>query len=330
MLRTLRPALLLATASVTAGLLTAPAAAFAADTTTQLTASQMSAALKTVAGSTGASAAKGWAGSFRMTSERQGSGSGTFVTDPAGGRAYTRIDVPYQHETQYAVARKGVYTSLSTAREKAAVKMMRRPSVKYVFAARPSLNITSWTRDNSADPSTVLTDDTEYAGTKVTHTDNSATYRFDDDDEGAYTYEVSAAGVLTSAKISYSSYMTVAFTWRYGAQHVTLPTTAQTIGSATLDKGLAYLDLGTDVRKLAKKSAADVRVAANKHTVRVSVLRKVVKRDVTRFNQDAKVKVVAVTTVTGGVRISARNPWTGVKVAYTIKASGKKVVVTKK
>ncbi|BCJ44540.1 hypothetical protein GCM10010168_13530 [Actinoplanes ianthinogenes] len=329
MLRTLRPALLLATATVTAGVLAVPGAAFAADTTTQLTAAQMAAALKTVAGTTGASAAKGWAGGFTLTG-KGGSGTATFVTDPVGGRAYTRVDVPYQHETTYAVAKSGVYESLSTAKEKAAVTMMRKTSVKFVFTAKPTLNLTSWTRDNSADPSTVLTGDTEYAGTKVEHADNSATYKYDDGEEGSYSFEVSATGELTSAKISLAGYLDATYTWRYGAQSITLPTAAQTVGSATMTKALAYVNLRTDVQKLAKKSAADVRTAANKHTVRVSVLRKVVKRDVAKFNKAAKVTVVKVTAVTGGVRISARNPWTGVKVTYTIKASGKKVLVTKK
>ncbi|GAA4597921.1 hypothetical protein BJY16_002526 [Actinoplanes octamycinicus] len=324
MLRTL-----LATATVTAGLLAVPGAAFAADTTTQLTAAQMTAALKAVAGVTGTTAAKGWAGSFTLTGE-QGSGTGTFVTDPVGGRAYTRVDVPFQHETSYAVATKGVYASLATAEEKAAVTMMRKPSVKFVFTPQATLNITSWAKYNSADPATVLIDDPEHAGTKVEHADSSVTYRYGDGDEGDFTFEVSPAAVLTSAKIDYANALTATYTWRYGSQSVTLPTAAQTVSSATMAKGLAYLNLGADVRKLARKSAADVRVAANKHTVRVSVLRKVVKRDVAKFNKAAQVKVVTVANITGGVRISARNPWTGVKVAYTIKASGKKVVVTKK
>jgi hypothetical protein len=328
-LRTLRPALLLATAAVSAGMLTVPGAAFAADTTTQLTAAQMSTAIQAVARTTGTTAAKGWAGSFTLTAGKS-SGSASFVTDPVGGRAYVKLALPGQSGTTFAVAKQGVYETLTTAKQKAAVKMMRRPSVRYVFTAKPTLNLTSWVRENSADPAALLVEDAAYAGTKVEHDDKSATYKYSDGDEGTFTLEVSAAGVLTSTKIVYEGFLTAAYSWKYGAQHVTPPAAGQTIGSATLAKGVAYVNLRADVQKLTKKSAADVRTAANKHVVRVSVLRKVVKRDVATFNKSAQAKIVAVTNITGGVRLSARNPWTGVKVVYTIKASGKKVVVTKK
>ncbi|GIF12507.1 hypothetical protein [Actinoplanes teichomyceticus] len=329
MLRILRPALLLATASVTAGVLVAPGAAFAADTTTTLTATQMAQALKAAAGTTRAAEAKGWAGDFRMTGGGE-SGSASFVTDPVGGRASVKAAVPGLRETTYAVANRGIYETLTTAKQRAAVKMIRKPGATFVFTPKTTLNVTSWARVNSADPAVVLTDDIEHAGTRTVHDDRSVTYRYDDGEEGSYTYQISAAGVLTGARINYEGYLDATYTWRYGAQRITLPTTAQTVGSGTLTKALAYVDLAADVRKLAKRGAADVRTAANKHTVKVSVLRKVVKRDVATFNRTAKVKVVTVTDITGGVRISAKNPWTGLKVTYTIKAAGKKVVVTKK
>jgi hypothetical protein len=324
--------LLLATASVTAGVLAAPGAALAADTTTTLTAAQMTAELKAVAGTTGAAGAKGWAGTFKMKSD-DGLGGVTFATDPVGGRAYVKLALPYEHSTTYAVARKGVYNSLTTAKQKAAVKMIHKPSAQYVFTARTTLNITSWARANSGDPVEILTGDTdgaEYAGTRTEHDDKSVTYKYDDDDEGTFTLDVDPAGALTQAKINYADYLVETFTWQYGPQTVTLPTGAQTVSSTTMTKAMAYVNLAADVKKLAGRSAADVRTAANKHTVKVSVLRKVVKRDVATFNKNAKVKVVAVTDIAGGVRISAKNPWTGLKVVYTIKASGKKVVVVKK
>ncbi|KUL36693.1 hypothetical protein [Actinoplanes awajinensis] len=330
MLRTLRPALLLATASVAAaGVLAVPGAAFAADTTTTLSKTEMAKALDAAAVTTRAAEAKGWAGNYSMKSD-DGNGSAAFGTDPLAGRAYVKLALPYEHSTTYAVSKKGLYEPLSSKKQKAAVKMIRKPSATYVFTTNTKLNAVSWARDNSADPAVVLTEDNDYAGTKTVHDDGSITYKYNDGEEADFALQVSSAGVLTGATLGYADYMTATFAWRYGAQTVTLPTTAQTVGLATLTKAVAYVNLAADVQKLAKKSAADVRTAANKHTVKVSVLRKVVKRDGATFNKTAKVKVVTVTNITGGVRIYAKNPWTGVKVIYTIKASGKKVVVTKK
>jgi hypothetical protein len=52
-----------------------------------------------------------------------------------------------------------------------------------------------------------------------------------------------------------------------------------------------------------------------------------VRGEVSAFNTKAQLRMIKVTDVRRGVRVYATNPWTHKTVSYTVKASGKKVVV---
>ena len=75
--------------------------------------------------------------------------------------------------------------------------------------------------------------------------------------------------------------------------------------------------------------AADTRRAANGGTVKVTNLRKQVRHDESKFNNAAQVNMVKAKDLTGGARVYATNPWTRQTVSYTVRASGRKVVVRK-
>jgi hypothetical protein len=61
--------------------------------------------------------------------------------------------------------------------------------------------------------------------------------------------------------------------------------------------------------------------------VSVSSVRKAVRSEATGIDKLLKVTMVRVTDIAGGARVSATNPWTHRTVTYTVKASGRKVIV---
>ncbi|SNY55084.1 hypothetical protein [Paractinoplanes atraurantiacus] len=325
MSRLSRPALLTAAVSLTAGLVVAPGAAYAADTATQLSAAQMAAALKSVATTSTAAAAPGWRATTGLSGQL--SGSGLFVADPAGGVGFERFISGGLMAAEYAVAGKGRYEYLGDPTARSAVKMMGRPAVKFVFTADKALNFDAYVKDAATSPATVLTDDTDHAGTKTVHDDAPADYRFKADST-TVTIHVNPAGVLTSARATDDG-VAVTLAYAYGPQHVTVPAATATIGAAALDQGITYLDMPTIVKQVARQGAADARKAAHGHKVKVASLRKVVRRDVAAANKSLRLTMVKTKNTTNGVRVYATNPWTHKTTAYTLKASGTKVVTTK-
>jgi hypothetical protein len=317
-----RPALLLSTVSLAAGLLAAPGAAYAADTTISLTQEQMAAELKKVAGTSTAAAENGWKATLSGTGDLAISTS--YVVDPAHGRAleesrYGKGPV----DTRVSVVGKGTYYSILDATSRSVVKMMGRPAVRYVFTAQPSLNLTTYLED-APTPAAMLTEDIP-AGTKTTHDNGWTDYTFNNGGE-RLTVQVADTGILSQVQISLKDF-TVKVTYAYEPQRVSLPSPAITMDSVTFDRGRAYLDMSRSVAAVANDGAADARQAAKGRTVTVSSVRKHVRRQATTFNAGARVKMVKVADVRGGVRVSATNPWTAKTVDYTVKASGRKVTV---
>lgn len=328
-LRNHRLALFTTTAMLLAGALTVPGPALADDTTTTLTDAEMTAAITAMAGSTAAAAAAGWAGSLVKTYDTEPEGTVAVVADPVGGRG----SITYDHAgpgTGYVVAGKGRYHLLTTARQRAAAKLIGKPSAVYAFVSQPSLQITSWAAATGVSPTRFLVYRPGGAPTRTVHGDGSVTYRFWDDTSGDVVLETTTAGVLSSARHNFEE-IGRRYSWRYGVQHVGLPAlnSATTVDNTELTKAAAYVYLRSDLKGLAGTIAKDVRRASGKHAVRASTIRKAAGRNVIAFNRKAQVTVVKVTYVKGGVRISAKSPYTGVKMAYTIKASGKKVTVKK-
>jgi hypothetical protein len=323
MFRPSRSVLLVAAVSLTAGVLTAPGAAYAAGTTTQLSATQMVVALEPVTIATTAAAEVGWTTAMTLTGDF--SGSASQVVDPSHGIAFEQFRFAGFHDTAYAVAGKGLYRSLSDPASRAAVKMMGRPAVRYAFAPDASLNLAEHLENGAPTPVSVLTDDVHHAGTKTLHDDGSTDYALVVD-ETTVTLRVSPAGTLSGVHATAGS-SAMALTYTYGPQKVTAPAANTVIGEAQLALGVWYVGMPAHVKEVSQDGAAAARRAARGATVKVASLRKAVRHEVSTFNAKAQLKMIKVKNVRRGVRVYATNPWTKKTVAYTIKASGRKVVV---
>jgi hypothetical protein len=325
--RLTHPALLVATVSMVAGVVVGPTAAYAADPSTALTATEMSAALKAVSPTSVAAAAGGWRATMDVTTSGL-SGSFSYIVDPVGGVMFDQFRLGKDTTAEYAVAGKGRYEYLADPTSRSVVRMMGRPSVRYVFTPNKSLRLGAYVNDNAPSPATVLTEDVHFAGTKTVHDDQSVDYRFTDQSAEAITMHIDAAGVLTGAHVAGAD-LTAVLAYTYGAQHVTLPAPPATISAAMMSAGVAYLSMPASVKDVAYRSAGDARRAAHGHTVKVASLRKLARRDVAASNAADRVKMIKSKSIGGGTRVYATNPWTHKTVSYTLKASGKKVIVTK-
>ncbi|GIE78258.1 hypothetical protein Aph02nite_42080 [Actinoplanes philippinensis] len=327
-----RPAILLASAAVAAGLLVAPAAAYAADTTTDLSASEMRTAVAAVAAATGTAAEQGWKSDLDLTvalGGRTATGRQSIVADPQHGLmgvSSALEDTPVA--SVFLDEGSGVYSSLpEDSRTEAALTMMGRPAATFAFTAAPTLTLKN---DGPAPMDVVVT--SVGAGKRTLHDDGSADLTFADPVMGAVTLHVDASSVLTAAESTLDeedANLSVSVGYGYGPQTVTLPTADETVQAGTLAKAVAYVEMSGLVRDSAVTGAADTRKAAKGGKVKVATLRKLVRRDADRVNDSVNVDVVKVKNITAGVRVSATNPWTKKTVAYTVKASGKKVVVKK-
>jgi hypothetical protein len=325
MFRTSRSVLLVTMVSLAgSGILVAPGAASAADTTTHLSATQMVAALKPVATASAAAAEGGWKSVLRLAGDSSPV-SGTYVVDPSRGIAYEQFRYGEDNETAYAVAGKGLYRTLPDAASRAAVKMMGRPAVKYVFSPDGSLTLDEYLKDGAPTPDSVLGEDLDNAGTRTVHDDGSADYVQVVDDT-TVTLRVSPAGTLSGAHAKTGDY-TVTLTYTYGPQTVAAPAAETVIDEAALNVGVWYVHLPVEIKQVSHLSAAKARRAAHGATVKVASLRKIVRQEVSTFNTKAQLKMIKVKNIDRGVRVYATNPWTHKTFSYTIKASGKKVVV---
>lgn len=325
MFRPSRSALLVATVSLAGGVLTTPGAAYAADTTTHLSATQMVAALKPVAVASTAAAEGGWKAVVTMAGDPMPL-SLTYVVDPPRGIAYHRLRAVGLDEATYAVAGKGLYRALPDAASRAAVKMMGRPTVRYVFNPDRSLTLAQHLRDGGAPtPASALSDDAGYPGTKTVHDDGSTDYVQVVDDL-TVTLRVNPAGTLSGGHASGAGF-TAKLTYAYGPQTIAVPAATTVISEAQLSLGMWYLDMPAHVKDVSYQGAAQTRRAARGATVKVASLRKIVRRAVSTFNTKAQLKMIKVKDVRRGVRVYATNPWTHKTVSYMVIASGKKVIV---
>ncbi|WP_436521406.1 hypothetical protein [Actinoplanes sp. HUAS TT8] len=322
---------LLATASLAAGVLTAPGAAFAADTVTQLTAAEMSAALKGVSGTTAPAELPGYGGDVQISLTIDGQnqkGTAKFGTDPVHGLGYLTVTGALGGIGSYAQAGKGQWHQFTLPTERAAVAMAGHPAARYLFVPDPKLKLDAWTAENLPGPSSVVTQDSLHAGTKTVHDDGTTDYAYADDEKVAITFSTDTHGVLVSAKIADPD-VNETFAWSYGPQTITLPTSAQTVGQWLLNRAIAYLDMAGKVKRAATGSAAIVESKSRKKTVKVANLRSWTRAEVKSINSTFGVNVLVVADVKGGVRISATNPFTKATAAWTVKASGKHAVARK-
>jgi hypothetical protein len=314
--------------SLTAALLAAPGAAFAAGTVTTLSATQMAAALKTVATTSQAASAHGWRSTTAISATTL-SASEVMVVDPGHGVARDQFRVGTISVTTYIAEHKGTYEQLIDPVQRSAVKMMKKPGARYEFMADKKLTLAAYLAGNGTSPADVLSDDVSHAGTRTVNDDGSTDFAFTADDDTAATIHVDADGVLTSADATATD-LTATLTFGYGPQTVTLPTASATVSSAELNRGVAYLQMAANVKAAAADTATATRKAAHGHTVKVSALRKAARHSAADFNKAVQVTIIKVKDIGGGAKLYATNPWTHTTVAYAVKAAGKKVTVKKK
>jgi hypothetical protein len=286
----------------------------------------MAAEFKVVSTASTVAAKKGWRAATSYTSPEL-SFTARYVVDPVGGAASQTYRFDGEFGATYAVVGKGVYEYTDSLQTRAAVKMMRRPSVRYVFTAK-EVKLDAYTGQDLQAPATLLTEDVAHAGTKTTHDDGSRDYAFKNEDGMPLTFHVDPAGVLTSAKARHSQ-TNMALTYTYGPQRVTLPAPAVTVDARTLAAAVAYLSMPAMVKGVADRGAANTRRAAKGKPVNVASLRTNVRREAVACNTSSKVNMVEVGTIGGGMRVSATNPWTRTTASYTVTASGSEVLVAK-
>ncbi|MEU4620971.1 hypothetical protein AB0G04_13460 [Actinoplanes sp. NPDC023801] len=331
-----RPAILLAAASVAAGLLVAPGAAHAgagttAETATELSAAEMKAAVAAVAEATEAAGATGWAARADFSISAGGNsltGWQRLRIDRVRWAADSTFALSGQAESRSVLKQgAGVYDPVADGMGRSALKMMGRPAVRYVFEADPSVTL-----DKAAPGPVELAAPTVGAGTRTVHEDGTIDYRFSEPTVGDVTLHTDVSSVLTSAESDLSDdglTVSMAIGYTYGEQDVAVPAAGETIDAKTLAAGVAYLGMAGTVKSAATGGAADTRKAAKGGTVKVATLRTLVGRKAAAANRSAGVAMVKVKNITAGVRVYATNPWTKKSAAYTVKASGKKVVTKK-
>ncbi|GAB1642343.1 hypothetical protein [Krasilnikovia sp. MM14-A1259] len=328
MFRPSRSALAATALSMAAGAFAMPVAAYAADTTTSLSATQMVAELKTVATTSTTAGASGWNVNLAATVTLGDAitVSGAYVYDPLHKAISSRIRVANRLFESYAVGGRGLYQNLADPDMRAAVRMMGRPEVKYAFATEPSLNVDTLVNADGPAPSVVLTEDVSYAGTKTVHDDGTTDYAYHTADDEAYTIHVGTDGSLATIAVA-DSFMTETLTYSYGPQVVTVPAASTTISMTVLERGIRYLHMSQVVKGVGQEGASRVLRKADGHIVKVASLRKIVRAEVKADNKIMGMKMIKVKNVSHGVRLSATNPWTHKSISYTVKASGRKVVV---
>lgn len=326
-----RPAVLLATAAFAAGLFTAPAPAWAADTTTPMTAAQMRSALRAVGAASQQAGAGGWRGvtDFRMTSDGETvTIKDTVTVDPVQGRFGEVTSVSgYGTESTFAAGGRGVWIQAGSTEAKA-LKMMGRPEVKYMFDADKNLKLDEFVRKSAFDTASLV----EYyslPGSKTVHDDGSIDYTVtEEEQQSTIVVHTTGTSVLTGMDMTSSS-AKAAIGFTYAAQTVELPAAAATLDLATVNRGVTYLGMAGWVKTTARQGAVNTRQAAKGRTVKVTTLRKLVRKEVTAANRRSGVDMVKINNISGGVRVHATNPWTKQTVAYSVKATGRKVVVRK-
>ncbi|WP_430786014.1 hypothetical protein [Actinoplanes sp. G11-F43] len=332
-----RPSLLLATATaaaaaLTGGLIVAPGAAWAADTTTNLTAAEMRTALRAIGTASTKAGAGGWGAVTVFTVSPGVGGSSTVrdtvAVDPVHGLFSQVTSVSgLGTEGLFAAEGKGAWAQADSL-ELQALKMMGKPSVKYVFTADKKLKLATIVRDNAPDPATLY----EYysqPGTKTVHDDGTISYQVvEKQSKLTVVMTATASSALISVGMSNpDESLTGTVSYEYEAQTVDVPAASASIDAASVDKGVAYLTMTATVKDAAQQGATNTRRVTKGRTVKVATLRTQVRKEVAAANRYTGFALVKTKNVTGGVRVYATNPWTKKSVTYSVKASGRKVVV---
>lgn len=322
--RLLRPFALMTTTIAAGAVLVAPGSAHAVDTTVRLSADKMRTALNAVSETSTAATRRGWKAVLSTTDISQRSVRGSYTVDRADGIVSAQVRTGETRISAYVVAGKGMYTSFDGGNIQAAMKMIGRPAVRYVFIPEPP-ELDHYIKGNIPAPTSILTEDVHHAGTRTTHDDGSIDYRVTAPNRVTVTLHVDPAGRLTKVRGSATG-APFALALQYGPQRVTLPAARVTVDADTLSNAVAYLDMPDAVKTAANKGALETRRAADGKKVKVSALRTLTRRAAADVARSSRVKLKT-DNIHNGVRISATNPWTKETMTYTVTAGGRDVRV---
>ena len=314
-----------AVVTLSAALLGVPGGGAPAADLATLSKGQMAQALTTALAAARTAGKGGWTATFTTA-------LGPVVTtqevtyDAANRRAHQQMVTAGRRYERYAVSRRGTYTTLADVTSRAAVTMMGRPGVKYAFGPDPALDAQEFSVSSLGGPPAVVDlSDVSFDGTRAQHRDGSVDYRYLDDSADV-TVHVSAAGAMRGyERVSANYFRSVAYT--FGSQTVSLPPASAVVTNETLATGLAALDLATQVR-----TAADLTAAVSRATraLTVTALRRVAAAQAAAANRRTDTRLVRVTNVAGGARLSATNPWTKATVGYTVTTDGSTIATARR
>jgi hypothetical protein len=347
-----RPAVLLAGLATVAASVLMPSAAFAAGNT--VTTDELKSALSSVVTATAAAETEGFAGVTVWTDEDAvGTGSShtrTSLVSARTGRAadYTRDSKGVLLDGYVQVTGYGVYTYLPPVEAEPVVKYMGRSGASWLVHkeattdanpadGRPSVHVAQ-VLDEIISPDD---DATVYHDATVT-TDGETRviempFTISEGGEpltGSVTIK-DVNGVMTQSQFDLSDMRLADTTYVYGDQQVDLPAAKAVVGRAAFNDAYALQQNAGRVKKLADATAKSLAktVKSKKSTkVKVTALRRAAFNRAAAANADtwnSDVALYSVKNVTGGVRITERNPYTKKTVSYTLKLTGKKVTVRK-
>jgi hypothetical protein len=349
-----RPFALLLGASLAFAAVATPGIAHAGDATTATTAAAVVDALKAAHTPTVAAAEDGWSSHWDFTE----TGTPTYSMDvtyaAAEGRdllaetgtAATTIEVDHQ----------GTYESLSAFTEsdgvsirrvKRALTLIGHPDKTWVYQPDPTIDLGDPDSGIAgAGPDTVLQslvdpDQTKIVGTptQAVAADGSVTYGFavkstyTGEDEGEPTTEsgydtvtIDAGNVLTGLTEDFSDYQ-VTETYAVGKEHIALPAADEVVRGSLVREGVNVLTMPADARRIVEQVQSEVYFTHHRRAGTVRLIRSSAASEVAMTNYGDHPKIFATRNIAGGVRVTATNPLTHQKLAYTVTAHGKQAAI---
>jgi len=249
---------------------------------------------------------------------------------------------------------------LGAARLQRVLNAIGRPNATWIYFPDPTVDLTSADTGMTSmspdtflsglvDPSATTINDgpSDTPPTQTVGADGSTTYTFDASFVVGQSVSGSSSGTGTVSDVTETGTVSVTLdasgaitrytddmtqekavgTFAYGPQHVALPAPSQVVTMEQIVRGLPLLTMAPDARKIA--TGTRTKVAHTSHTANhtVRVIRRVAARLALQRNGADGERVFTTRHVPHGVRIVATNPFTHAKVAYTIKAKGKRAVV---
>lgn len=345
MSRLRRPSALLLSSALVLGAMTAPTAAFGdATSKTTITVDDVLTALVEARTATKAAATDGWDDHVDDVQLGGATSTAELAYDATDGRGSLSGQDDGETFQMIMVDHGGSYESIASYRGRGSAERYRRaltmighPDATWVHEpAAP--DVANQDFGAAFGPSYILevltnSEESKISGTPTVSTaaDGSSTYSLtvmltDLGDHGSMTLTVGTDGVLTADSSDFDGEQSSS-RYTYGPQAVPLPDPSDAVSAHDLDRALTLLDMRSDARMI----AGEVRIYAIKnrhpHLSNAQTIRRYAKSDARMMNGMYGGTVFAEHDIARGARITATNPFTHAKVVFTVRATGKRVVV---